>query len=21
MPDGDCPVEFPVEQNGRCYSR
>jgi hypothetical protein len=21
MPDRDCPVEFPVEQNGRCYSR
>jgi hypothetical protein len=21
MPDGDCPVEFPVEQNGRCYPR
>ena len=21
MPDGSCPVEFPVEQNGRCYSR
>jgi hypothetical protein len=19
MPDGDCPVEFPVEQNGLCY--
>lgn len=21
MPDGDCPPEFPIEQNGACYSR
>jgi hypothetical protein len=21
MPDGDCPVEFPVQQNRRCYPR